>query len=257
MGTVDGSPLDRLRRPEYTGENRCFPCTAVNLVVAAALSALIGIASPIGGVAVAGLSLAAIYLRGYLVPDTPTLTERYLPDRVLDWFDEPPEAEIDADLDPESQLLAVGAVEPRGDDLRITDEFRRAWEASVEDVRGNLAERAAAILDIEDPGVEERANAAVVTDGGTEVARWPSAAALLADVAAIPLLRRRTTDWTELSRAEQGQLLAGLRIFVEECPDCGGDLAFSEERVESCCRTREVVTYDCADCGARITEVRQ
>ncbi|MFC7196638.1 hypothetical protein ACFQL4_21660 [Halosimplex aquaticum] len=29
-----GSPLDRLRRPEYTGENRCLPCTILNVAIA-------------------------------------------------------------------------------------------------------------------------------------------------------------------------------------------------------------------------------
>ena len=29
---------DRLRQPEYTGENRCTPCTVVNVVIASNLN---------------------------------------------------------------------------------------------------------------------------------------------------------------------------------------------------------------------------
>ena len=61
----------------------------------------------------------------------------------------------------------------------------------------------------------------------------------------------------DLDRAEQGQLLAGLRVFLDSCPDCDGPLSFGQETVESCCRTAEVITYDCDDCGARVMEVQQ
>lgn len=249
--------LDRFRRPEYTGENRCTPCTVVNLVIAALASVVFGgVAAPLG-VAVAVISLLSIYLRGYLVPGTPTLTKRYLPDRVLRWFDKPPTTNLDTDLDVETQLLAVGAVEPVDDDLRITTEFEAAWRREIERVRGDVARRAGALLDLDDPEIDEGTSVCQVSDGDRIVARWPSTAALIADIAAVPLLRDRTANWDDLAQIEQGQLLAGLRLFVETCPDCGGPLAFSEEQVQSCCRTRDVVSYDCESCDARVMEVEQ
>ena len=33
--------LDTFRQPEYTGDNRCIPCTVVNVAIAAVLAALI------------------------------------------------------------------------------------------------------------------------------------------------------------------------------------------------------------------------
>jgi hypothetical protein len=101
--------LDRLRRPEYTGENRCTPCTVVNTALAALLAAGAGglaaaatpagtgpVPAPVPGLAAGGLVLAAglasIHLRGYLVPGTPRLTKRYFPDRVLAWFDRAPDS---------------------------------------------------------------------------------------------------------------------------------------------------------------------
>ena len=82
--------VDRLRRPEHTGENRCLPCTVVNLVIAAIAGVAIAILQPVVGVVVFVLSVLVIYLRGYLVPGTPTLTKRYLPAQVLELFGKRP-----------------------------------------------------------------------------------------------------------------------------------------------------------------------
>lgn len=83
--------IERLRQPEYTGDNRCVPCTILNVLIAALLTAVVAVVSLPAAPIVLGLSLAAIYVRGYLIPGTPTLTKRYFPDRVLAAFDKAPE----------------------------------------------------------------------------------------------------------------------------------------------------------------------
>ncbi|RKD93860.1 hypothetical protein [Halopiger aswanensis] len=90
MASERSGPLERFRRPEYTGTNRCLPCTAVNIALAVALSAAVAVASLPAAPIVFALSLAAIYFRGYLVPGTPTLTKRYFPDWLLAAFDKDP-----------------------------------------------------------------------------------------------------------------------------------------------------------------------
>ncbi|WP_276255225.1 hypothetical protein [Halomontanus rarus] len=85
--------INRVRQPEYTGENRCIPCTTVNVVIAAVLSVGAGLLFAPLGIAVFSASLLAIYLRGYLVPGTPTLTKRYFPDWLLAKFDKEPDAD--------------------------------------------------------------------------------------------------------------------------------------------------------------------
>ena len=258
MSLTERTGLARFRQPEYTGENRCTPCTAVNVVIAAVLAVAASVvATPLVGFVVASVSLLAIYLRGYLVPGTPTLTKQYFPDWLLRKFDKTPTATLDTDLDVEAQLLAVGAVEPADEDLRITDEFETAWRAEIDRVRVDLDRRVGDLLGLDDPSVDGGTSVCRVLDCEQVAARWPSTAALIADGAAVPLLRRRAENWDALDRTEQGHLLAGLRIFVETCPDCGAPLAFSEETVESCCRTRQVVTYDCTACDARVMEVEQ
>ena len=80
--------LERVRQPEYVGENRCVPCTVTNLVIAAVLTAALAWLSVPLAVAFAVLAVASIWLRGYLVPKTPELTKQYLPNELLAKFDD-------------------------------------------------------------------------------------------------------------------------------------------------------------------------
>jgi hypothetical protein len=268
------SALDSFRQPEYIGENRCTPCTVVNVVLALAGSAAVAwlFAAAVGpptavasGIAVFALSAAAIYLRGYLVPGTPRLTKRYLPDSVLAWFDKAPApgesadaAPGEADVDPERALLDADAVEPCEDvdDLCLTDAFRRAWrDARTEDVTAEDALDALG-LDRTDCTLESFDGAYRLEQDGRHLAQWPSKAALMADVAGATALADHYADWSALRPAARGQLLSGLRLFVETCPVCDGRVGIGEETVESCCRSYDVVAVACEDCDARLLEER-
>ena len=258
MATSATRLVERLRQPAYTGENRCTPCTVLNTVIALLLAALVSVLlTPVVGVAVLAVSLAAIYFRGYLVPGTPELTKRYLPDRVLRWFGKAPELPDPGEtVDVEAYLLEAGAVEDDGaNDLTLTDGFAAAWERAVDDARADTPAAAGDLLGIDDAGLETRGDACVVTEGGMAVADWPSEAALLADLGAVRVLEERDPTWASRDRGEQGRILTGLRVFVEDCPACGGTPELGEGTVESCCRQAEVVTYSCPDCGARLLEL--
>lgn len=82
--------IQALENEEFTGDNRCKPCTTINLVLAALVSLMVSRWSRILGGAVAVASVAVIYIRGYLVPGTPKLTMRYLPAQVLRSFGKAP-----------------------------------------------------------------------------------------------------------------------------------------------------------------------
>ncbi|RQG89159.1 hypothetical protein EA462_12385 [Natrarchaeobius halalkaliphilus] len=83
--------IEQLEQPEYTGENRCVPCTVLNLAIAFIAGITIARKSKALSAVVFGVSIGLIYLRGYLVPGTPTLTKQYLPPEVLRWFGKKPE----------------------------------------------------------------------------------------------------------------------------------------------------------------------
>lgn len=266
--------VERFRQPEYTGENRCTPCTLANIAIAAGLAAAVGwLWRPAGGLAVFAVSLASIWLRGYLVPGTPELTKRYFPDRVLAWFDKGPEPVAQGghadgepprdvtDVDPETVLSRGGVVEPceREDDLCLADGFRGAWRDRIAALRDGGAEREELAeqldLDPEDVSFEEHETGFVAYHDGARVGQWESRAALLADLAAAQVLPDWLTDWQDLPVGARSQVLGGLRIFLDDCPECGGAVAAGTETVESCCRSHEVVAASCSDCDARLLEV--
>ncbi|WP_459192962.1 hypothetical protein [Halosimplex sp. J119] len=292
-----GSILGRLRKPAYTGENRCLPCTILNVAIASAGTTLIAVWLTAAGyptvalwvgTAVLAVSLAAIWLRGYLVPGTPTLTKRYLPDSVLAAFGKaPPDspdgiaagagqekstgsesaynsteataaAEPAESLDVEALLERAGAIEPcRGDDRCLTEEFGRAWRDEIEAV-GDADDLSPWLehlgLEGGEVSTSERAGAFTVSVDGRRVGTWASRPAFEADLAAGSLLAEGVATWDGLDAHARGQVCNGLRIFLETCPGCGGPVSFGTETVESCCSSRTVAAVTCDDCEARVFE---
>lgn len=272
MAGLPESPLERLRRPEYTGENRCLPCTAVNVLIALVTSAVLALLSAPLGLAALLSSLIAIYLRGYLVPGTPTLTERYLPDRVLALFDAHPverqeetwetverlERRRENAVDPERFLLDAGAVEPceHEEDLCLTDAFARRLSGRIAglDIDRIGRDAIANVFDADPDSITvlEREHPAIRVD--RRVHKWPSDAALVADIAADGALRERTDRWTDVPLTQRLGMLKSLRSFHDACPRCSGTIRLSDETVESCCRSYEVLAVGCVDCGASLLE---
>lgn len=263
--------LDRARQPEYTGQNRCIPCTIVNVVLTLIAGSMLVVLSPILGMVGITVGLCTIYLRGYVVPGTPTLTERYLPDWFLRYFDHgvDPDSDNNAvvsmegdsdETDSTSVLQAAGLIEPcqNGSDLCLSDEFATAWrrratalrEADYPRILSEWLDRDRKTLSI------ERNGSVRVIDGDRQMARWVSEAAMLADLAAIPELQSRYSRWEEMDVSEQGQLLYSLRMFLDECFVCGGDATMAQSITESCCRSSENITIYCDDCDRRLVDVR-
>jgi len=265
MSTQSTGPLERFKQQEYTGENRCTPCTIVNVVIAAVGSAAASVVlTPIGGAAVFVLSLAAIYFRGYLVPGTPTLTKRYFPDWVLAKFDKLDEEQVEVaeeEREPEEVLADAGAVEgcEGVDDLCLSDSFRDAWYGHMDAIDRDGSEKSelSHVLDVDEEKLsfEEHEEALVAEYDDGRLGQWESRAALVADLSAAKVLEGRYPDWDALTVTNQSRVLSGLPIFLDTCPDCGGDIAMEQDTVESCCRTMDVVAVSCADCDSRILEV--
>ncbi|MFB6170461.1 MAG: hypothetical protein ABEJ06_04865 [Haloarculaceae archaeon] len=257
--------VERLRQPEYTGANRCVPCTVVNGAIALAIAVGLGaLWVPLGGLALV-VAAATIYLRGYLVPGTPQLTERYLPEPVLAWFErrkgvpEPPDVDTE---DVESALLALGVVEEcrEGTDLCLDDAFREAWHEEIDHLEavGTEREDLATLLetDAEITFHEPYDQGFVARADNYEVGQWESEAAFLADLGAARVLDREAPEWQGFDVTTKGELLNGLRLFLESCPACGGPVSLGEETVRSCCRSHDVVAATCEECGARLFEAR-
>lgn len=278
MGYLSRS-LDRLHQPEYTGENRCTPCTIVNVALTVVGSGLLAFVSPpLGGVALVG-GLGLVYFRGYLVPYTPTLTKRYLPDSVLRRFDKHPAAQQPThhvedqhgsesenqveDIDIERTLYSLGVITEcdQVDDLCLHPEFERAWRDAIADIseKETMTADIRELLDLDaddEHVIEERGGqAAIVMIDGNLVGQWESDAALTADLAADRVLREWTNQWEQFHVVNRSELLNSLRMFIETCPECDAPVSVGQETVESCCRSFDVVAVACDQCGSRLFEI--
>lgn len=260
------SPLDALRRPAYTGENRCWPCAAVNLLLVAVVAAIAGsLRAPLAPVVLLGGGLL-VYLRGYVVPGTPRFAPRLvdpLPvdvgpekpvgsDSIADGVDpansgtpvnggespdeeDPPgeedSAEESATMDPEAviaTLSGAGVLVADANDLRPTDAYRESFEARMADLRS-----------LTETELAERAAAAAAGAPTAEVhgdrillvgdrdVRLSRAVAI-AETAAV-----ETLTGFDVPPAVRTAAAEPLRTLVRTCPVCGGDV--SETTLRLCC----------------------
>ena len=260
------SPLDALRRPAYTGENRCWPCAAVNLLLVAVVAAIAGsLRAPLAPVVLLGGGLL-VYLRGYVVPGTPRFAPRLvdpLPvdvgpekpvgsDSIADGVDpansgtpvnggespdeedspgEEDSAEESATMDPEAviaTLSGAGVLVADGDDLSPTDAYRESFEARMADLRS-----------LTETELAERAAAAAAGAPTAEVhgdrillvgdrdVRLSRAVAI-AETAAV-----ETLAGFDVPPAVRTAAAEPLRTLVRTCPVCGGDV--SETTLRLCC----------------------
>lgn len=293
MADTTAPLLDRVRQPEYTGENRCVPCTVVNVVIAAVGSGAVALLSPPVGVVLFVGSLVAIYLRGYLVPGTPSLTKRYLPERIRARFDdhsvggglsageghstgsddssaddqtwetvEKIERHRENRVDPDEFLVDEGVLEPSGSgggagDDHLTDEFEtlRDEKRDVHRDAPDDRETLADFFDVEPDAIafEDRDYPALNID--MRIRKWPSEGALLGDVATHEALLELTDRWGEVPLEQRLETIERLRASYDACPFCDGPLERSSETVESCCGYHEVIAIACGDCGDRLREV--
>lgn len=273
-------PLDAMQQPEYVGENRCLPCTVVNLAIAVIIGvvtavSLTAIGAPVvvrvsaAGIVLIG-SIVTVYLRGYLVPGTPALTKRYLPPWALRLFGKVPEPSRDATgtVDVEAVLLDAGVLEecPDRDDLCLSSSFASEWRARMDTFATNGAEIERLIerlidsdeldtsADRGDLTVLERGEAYVVLLDGSRIAQWESEAAYLSDAAAVAVLEDRYVGWQTLGFRDRTEIAGVLRLWLDRCPTCGGSVEMERETVSSCCRERQVLASNCDSCGSRLFE---
>lgn len=252
---------DRLRRDEYTGANRCYPCTAVNSVIAVVVSVAGWLLAPPLGVGLFTVSMGAIYFRGYLIPGTPTLTKRYVPDRILSWFDAHPASDNEdrGNYDLEGYLLDRGIVEvcDDEDDLCLSKSVVSPFEGVVDRYRDEPRnrDRVARMFDTDPDTIDgpQRDASSMIIRG--RVQRWPSEIAIVADTAMNDTLSKQVSDWDEQPLDMRLQILEGLRSFHESCLACDAPMKAGERTVESCCQSKDVVQVHCTECDSVLFEI--
>ncbi|MCO8253326.1 hypothetical protein NKF26_05840 [Haladaptatus sp. AB618] len=261
--------LDELRKPEYTGENRCWPCTVLNAIILLSACAgvikfypgkrtrRLGVASAVG--IVGG---AAIALRGYLVPGTPQIAPK-LAARLSPKPQPPAETgslagETDEDVGERalSALLDAGIVHAVGESLHLDEGFRTDWRDEMTTLRsGNLgtAVRNASPSLVTTESVNDDEYIVVTTDGDEiENERWLSRPVAIAEVAAT-----RALDEYDIDPDVRVQSASALRAFLNDCPVCDAPLEVTS--ADNCCGSGtssplappdEVLA--CPDCDQRV-----
>lgn len=236
----------RLRRPEYTGENRCRACTVVNAAVLLVAVAGIGVvaARPLLAVVVGVVGAAAIALRGYLLPFTPRFAPAVVAPLPGDIFvyDAPEDADALSDLDtdpaePDAVLRALveaGVVTTDGDHLGIAAAFEANWRDRMDALADASDDRLAATARESTPAVTaarvERTGTEtfLVVTGASGSSRWIRRPVAIAEVAAVAALGD-----TDLPAAHLAVGADALCAFLDTCPVCGDDIV--EGRLDDCC----------------------
>jgi len=270
-----------LRRSEHTGENRCWPCTAVNVAVVAVAAAAVSISSLPAAAVVSAAGLALVWLRGYVVPGTPRFAPRLVApipgsealfhgaDAATDGGRAP--AAGSGSLDPDDvdgealldRLLAAGVLGVDGDAVAPTDEYRDRWNAEMARLRTRETE---AIADVAREISPATASRVVRGDGDADGDEWVALSAAGANTVDETWLRRPVAiaevagyRAAEPFLSDESFRLAAARtnrMFLDACPDCEGDL---ERGVDlPCCGgytgpdEEPAETLACPDCGVRL-----
>lgn len=273
--------IDEIRRPEYTGDRRCWPCTVVNGVVVLAIAAVVALVRLPAAVLTLAVGAVAIALRGYVVPYTPQfaprLVERLPVDLGFDHGSGPvrpaPDGEGEGDENPDPGslaaeddetgervmvgLLEAGVLVEDETGVRPSDDFFDAWEAETADLRtlddDALADAVADAAPFEATGEHDGTFVALE---GDDAAVWLTPPIAIAEAAAV-----RAMVGFDVPEDLRPQAARPLRMFVETCPTCGGRVV--ETTVRNCCGgTRGI--YDspgqevlaCEDCESIVYEFR-
>lgn len=246
----------RFRAPQYTGPNRCWPCTALNVGIVLLGGVML---TAVGGVALAlpavVVGLATVWFRGYLVPGTPSLG-RQLPEPVRSRF---------GTHDPVTERPATGALvaaDVLDDDLALDPEADTTIQAQASayvDDRDTLESAALAQFDATTVSVNRQLGGGerwfVLDDSEQTVRQWESRPVAALDVAGAAYLDQRLPDWDHRDGRERSAMLALLRYGASNCPDCGATFDESEGADVTCCGGRSLVgARRCAECGYALVD---
>jgi hypothetical protein len=258
------SVFDSLKRPEYTGENRCLPCTVVNAVVVGLTGLALGVLWLPAGFVVLVVGALLVYLRGYVVPGTPSFAPELVAVAGLSGVfghddDEPRQSDtLDANVGPDvmlSTLLDAGVLVEEPDGLFLADDARDDWESTMGTLRkasdDELAEAVGNALPFEATVTAEFDGISI---DGPSMSVWISRPQAIADVATLYTVVEQEVDpMVALAATEP------MRMFTEVCPACGG--VVEETTVRNCCGgtagiydSPEHEVLGCDDCGAVVYE---
>lgn len=247
----------RYRNSAYTGRNRCWPCTWLNLGLTALVAGVLAaIGRPTVAVLAAVVGALAVGLRGYLIPRTPALTHE-LPESVLDGLGKTDPA---ASLPASDSLIASGVLD---DDLAIDPAAAEYVTERAESLLADPETLKATIPEVYPNAVKTSVRRSL---GGTEnwfvrdademtVRQWGARPIAAIDVAGAEYLSEVLPDWVARSAHARRTMLALLRYRIPDCPSCGEVFTAPDGPNVTCCGGRSLVgERQCENCGYALVD---
>lgn len=265
----------RLRLDEFTGEDRCWPCTVLNGCILLLLGISVGgfVSLPVG-VCIILVGTSIIWLRGYLIPFTPRLVPRLLAVLPTDRFERPFLEHVDRTTTPSNSgasepsvditetLVNAAILTVDGETLSIDPRFFEAWWGQMREIGRVPDGTLTTMLRDEIPWVTDVSVVRddgrwfVLSDGSETIENevWLPTTVATADVAAVRTLAAQTEIPAEL------RTLAAppLRQFLDRCPRCESTLT---QQSRTCCgspqRVAEGIDLDlvCPECDETVAVV--
>jgi hypothetical protein len=248
------------RNPAYTGANRCWPCTVVNVALVAGVAGGVALAGyEVAAAAAAAAGLAAVGLRGYVVPGTPRLTA-HLPAAVLAWFGKAPGSDPPAVA---RGAREAGLLARDTDEVLLADGVRAEYERRARDLAGDRERLVEAVVetfeDVEEVSVNRSLgggeNWFARDADGNLVLQWEARGVAAMDVAGEELLADGVPGVTGADRSRRRRARALLRRGARTCPECGTDLEPESGSTVVCCGGRSLVgALRCPACSYAVVD---
>ena len=237
----------------FTGENRCWPCTVLNLGLVGFVALFLRARErSLASLLVAGVGVAVIYLRGYLVPYTPEFAPRLVaaspvPD---EWFHgkpshgEPSREDVtrresesladDVGMDGETvlrELSAAGVIEVEGAELFLATAVDTAWHERMGELTDLSLAELSSTLQSSLPQIDH-------AEPYADDAEWVAVGADHKQLLPRPVVTAELAAYAVLSESIDDERLrvagaAAFRMFLDSCPVCDAELV--ESSSVSCC----------------------
>lgn len=225
---------DFIRVEEHTGNNRCAICTVLNVLLLAITVLLANLISPLLASILLLFGGLCIWLRGYLVPLTPTfapiIVNKLRQDTQRD------QRLVNSTVDTElyarekilEELISAGVIQPEGEELTLNDCFEADWYSAMNQLNALEDEEIASEIiavnpmcsNVELQKIDDRDYVIQKdTSGKLSGERWTRKPVAIVESAALQVFR----DWNIESDTRPVAAYA-LGLFLHECPLCGDEI---------------------------------
>ncbi|WP_152422720.1 hypothetical protein [Natrialba taiwanensis] len=171
------------------------------------------------------------------------------PQKVLHWFGKETTSPI-RNFDPSSQIPILENEDiirysEKSEDYVVSEEIVSNIAKNYTGQKDSLCvDEIPENLDIDDVSVLYRAEKIYLVSDDRRIHYWPSEVAIVIDLILIDVLRESITSWNVISPEKRLNLLATIRLFLQECPNRDPTIGKISE-YETCCDEKRIFKTIC------------